>query len=128
MKEILDRLRTAFLAILVVIAVALGCIKLMTIQIVNGDAYLQESEYTSLYTQTIKATRGQIVDSKGNPIIENKVGFNVIIDASLFPSDNKEANEIIIQTVEILKENKLEWNETIPISDSKPYELSLIHI
>ena len=122
MKEILDRLRTAFLAILVVIAVALGCIKLMTIQIVNGDAYLQESEYTSLYTQTIKATRGQIVDSKGNPIIENKVGFNVIIDASLFPSDNKEANEIIIQTVEILKENKLEWNETIPISDSKPYE------
>lgn len=60
MKEILDRLRTAFLAILVVIAVALGCIKLMTIQIVNGDAYLQESEYTSLYTQTIKATRGQI--------------------------------------------------------------------
>ena len=37
MKEILDRLRTAFLAILVVIAVALGCIKLMTIQIVNGD-------------------------------------------------------------------------------------------
>ena len=33
MKEFLDRLRTAFLAIIVVIAVALGGIRLMTIQI-----------------------------------------------------------------------------------------------
>ena len=122
MKEILERLRTAFLAILVVIAVALGLIRLMTVQIVNGDAYLQQSEYTSVYTQTIKATRGQIVDANGNPIVENKVGFNVIIDDTYFPSDNKEANEILIQTVRILKEAKLEWNETMPVTDSAPYE------
>ena len=122
MKEILERLRTAFLAILVVIAVALGLIRLMTVQIVNGDAYLQQSEYTSVYTQTIKATRGQIVDADGNPIVENKVGFNVIIDDTYFPSDNKEANEILIQTVRILKEAGLEWNETLPVTDSAPYE------
>lgn len=122
MKEILERLRTAFLAILVVIAVALGLIRLMTVQIVNGDAYLQQSEYTSVYTQTIKATRGQIVDADGNPLVENKVGFNVIIDDTYFPSDNKEANEILIQTVRILKEAKLEWNETLPVTDSAPYE------
>lgn len=122
MREILERLRTAFLAILVVIAVALGLIRLMTVQIVNGDTYLQQSEYTSVYTQTIKATRGQIVDSDGNAIIENKVGFNVIIDDTYFPSDNKEANEIIMQTVEILKEADREWNETLPITDTMPYE------
>lgn len=122
MKEILERLRTAFLAILVVIAVALGLVRLMTVQIVNGDAYLQQSEYTSVYTQTIKATRGQIVDADGNPIVENKVGFNVIIDDTYFPSDNKEANEILIQTVRILKEAGLKWNETIPVTDSAPYE------
>lgn len=122
MKEILERLRTAFLAILVVIAVALGLIRLMTVQIVNGDTYLQQSEYTSVYTQTIKSTRGQIVDADGNPIVENKVGFNVIIDDTYFPSDNKEANEILIQTVRILKEAGLEWNETLPITDSAPYE------
>lgn len=122
MKEILERFRTALLAVLVVIAVALGGVRLMTIQIVNGDSYLTESEYTSIYTQTIKSTRGQIVDSEGNPIVENKVGFNVIIDDSFFPSDNKEANEIIMQTVEILKENKLQWNVTIPITESTPYE------
>ena len=58
MKEILERLRTAILVIMVVIAVALGTVRLMTIQIVNGDSYLQKSEYTSVYEQTIKATRG----------------------------------------------------------------------
>ena len=78
MKEILERLRTAILVIMVVIAVALGTVRLMTIQIVNGDSYLQKSEYTSVYEQTIKATRGQIVDVNGTPIVENKVGFNVI--------------------------------------------------
>lgn len=122
MKEFLDRLRTAFLAIIVVIAVALGGIRLMTIQIVNGDSYLAESEYTSLYTQTIKATRGQIVDHDGNPIVENKVGFNVIIDDSFFPDDNKESNSILLQTVKLLQEYELKWNETIPVTDSEPYE------
>ncbi len=122
MKEILERLRTAFLAILVVIAVALGLIRLMSVQIVNGNAYLQKSEYTSVYTQKIKATRGQIVDTDGNPLIENKVGYNVIIDDTYFPSDNKEANEILIQTTKLLEDAGFEWNETIPISDSAPYE------
>ncbi|MBQ3566522.1 MAG: hypothetical protein IJA12_05020 [Oscillospiraceae bacterium] len=122
MKELFIRLRTAFLAILVVISVALGCVKLMSIQIVNGDTYLQESEYTSIYTQPIKATRGQIVDANGDKIIENKVGFNVIIDASRFPDDNKEANAILLETLEVLKEHKLKWNDSIPISSTTPYE------
>ena len=73
MKELFTRFRTAFLAILVVVSVAMGCIRLMSIQIVNGDTYLQETEYTSIYTQPIKATRGQIVDADGKTIIENTV-------------------------------------------------------
>ncbi len=122
MKELFTRLRTAFLAILVVISVAFGCIRLMSIQNVNGDAYLQESEYTSIYTQPIKATRGQIVDADGNKIVENKVGFNVIIDASRFPDDNKEGNAILFETLQVLKEHNLKWNDSIPISDKAPYE------
>lgn len=122
MKEFFARFRTAFLAILVVISVAFGCIRLMTIQIVNGDEYLQENEYTSIYTQPIKATRGQIIDANGNKIVENKVGFNVIIDASRFPDDKKEGNAIIFETLQVLKEHNLKWNDSIPITESKPYE------
>lgn len=122
MKELFTRFRTAFLAILVVVSVAMGCIRLMSIQIVNGDTYLQETEYTSIYTQPIKATRGQIVDADGKTIIENKVGYNVIIDASRFPDDNKEANAILLETLEVLEEHKLKWNDSIPISTTVPYE------
>lgn len=124
MKEFLNRLRTAFLAILVVISVALGCVRLMTIQIVNGDNYLQKSEYNTTYTQPIKAVRGQIVDYKGKSIVENKVGFNVIIDASRFPEDNKEGNAILLETLKILTEHDLKWNDSIPISKSAPYEFN----
>lgn len=122
MKEFFARFRTAFLAILVVISVAFGCVRLMTIQIVNGDEYLQENEYTSIYTQPIKATRGQIIDADGNKIVENKVGFNVIIDASRFPDDKKEGNAVIFETLQVLKEHNLKWNDSIPVTESKPYE------
>ncbi|MGN0622018.1 MAG: peptidoglycan D,D-transpeptidase FtsI family protein [Porcipelethomonas sp.] len=124
MKEIFERLRVALMVILVVIAVALGCIRLMTIQIVNGDAYLKEAENVSVYTQNIKSTRGIIVDSKGVPIVDNKVGYNVIIDDAFFPSDNKEGNEILLSTLEILKSYDLEWIETIPVTKSAPYEFT----
>lgn len=122
MKEIFERLRVALMVILVVIAVALGCIRLMTIQIVNGDAYLQEAENISIYTQNIKSTRGIIVDNSGKPIVDNKVGYNVIIDDAFFPADNKEGNEILLNTLDILSAYKLEWIETIPVSKKTPYE------
>ena len=109
------------MVILVVIAVALGCIRLMTIQIVNGDAYLQEAENISIYTQNIKSTRGIIVDNSGKPIVDNKVGYNVIIDDAFFPADNKEGNEILLNTLDILSAYKLEWIETIPVSKKTPY-------
>ena len=99
MKEIFEKIRSAILVGVVVIAVAMGCIKLMTIQIVNGDSYLNKTTIPSVYTQTIKSVRGEIVDSEGKPIIENKVGYNVIIDDAFFPSDNKEANDILMKTI-----------------------------
>lgn len=122
MKEIFNRLRTAFLAILVVISVALGCIRLMSIQIVGGDNYFDDTEYTAVYTQPIKATRGQIVDYRGTPIVANKVGYKVIIDASRFPEDNQEGDKILLETYKILKENKLKIRESIPITAEQPWE------
>lgn len=122
MKEIFEKIRSAILVGVVVIAVAMGCIKLMTIQIVNGDSYLNKTTIPSVYTQTIKSVRGEIVDSEGKPIIENKVGYNVIIDDAFFPSDNKEANDILMKTIKILSENALSWNDTMPVSKAEPYE------
>ena len=122
MRDLLNRIRTAFLAILVVLSAAMAFIRLMSVQIVNGDDLFNESEYTSIYTQPIKASRGQIVDYKGVPIVANKVGFKIILDASKFPEDNKEGNEILIETLKLLKDNDLEWKDTMPITKEEPYE------
>ncbi len=124
MKEFLNRFRTAFLAIIVVVSVALGSMRLMTIQVVNGSNYSADTDMVSIYTQPIKAARGQIVDYKGVPIVENKVGFRVIIDASKFPTDNSEGNQVLLDTLKILKKHDLKWNDTIPISRTEPYEFN----
>ncbi|MFR4476038.1 MAG: hypothetical protein ACLT3Y_01585 [Ruminococcus callidus] len=64
---------------------------------------------TQEYTQTISATRGEIVDSSGKAIIENKVGYNVIIEPDTFPEDNAKGNQMLLSLVNILDENGVEW-------------------
>ena len=80
MKKIIEQLRLIILVLLVIVATVFGGIKLMRLQIVDGSEYLEQSKTVSIATQTIPASRGEIVDAKGKPIVQNKVGFNVIIE------------------------------------------------
>ena len=77
------------LASMLVLLASCACAwRLMKIQIVESDTYTAKRISTQEYTQTISATRGEIVDSSGKAIIENKVGYNVIIEPDTFPEDN----------------------------------------
>ena len=77
------------LASMLVLLAGCACAwRLMKIQIVESDTYTAKRISTQKYTQTISATRGEIVDSSGKAIIENKVGYNVIIEPDTFPEDN----------------------------------------
>ena len=63
------------LASMLVLLAGCACAwRLMKIQIVESDTYTAKRISTQKYTQTISATRGEIVDSSGKAIIENKVG------------------------------------------------------
>ncbi|MFR4198839.1 MAG: hypothetical protein ACLT2C_06965 [Ruminococcus sp.] len=73
------------LASLLVLASCCLCAwRLMKIQVVESERYSIQHVTTQKYTQTIQATRGDIVDSEGTPIIENKVGYDVIIEPDTF--------------------------------------------
>ncbi|MEG0615242.1 MAG: penicillin-binding transpeptidase domain-containing protein, partial [Oscillospiraceae bacterium] len=122
MNKTSDRIRAALLGILLLVSFIFCGIKLMKFQIVDGEKYLNESIRSSVGTQTINAARGEIVDSKGIPIVENKVGFNVIVECAFFPSENAEQNKIILEVVKLLKNDGLDWVDTLPITKKQPYE------
>ncbi len=99
-----------------------GVLDLMKIQIVNGDSYLEQAESTTIYTQTISAPRGQIVDASGEWLVSNKSGLNVVLDKAFFPSDDDEINRIIITAIRIFEEEGVSWNDSLPITTTTPFE------
>lgn len=126
MKKIIgEKLRIFILIALVFTAAALSFIRLMRIQIVEGEELLQMSISRTSGTQEIAAPRGEIVDINGVAMVENRVGYNIVIDYSFFPKDYESQNEIILRVASILGESYygdgLPWIENIPVSFETPY-------
>ncbi len=113
------------LCVAVALVVGLGIfagIRLMKIQVVDGEKYLAMAKHSTTATQTISAVRGEIVDSNGLPMVKNRVSYNLIIEYSFFPSDRTEQNEVILKLVKLLQNDGLSWLDDTPITLTAPYE------
>lgn len=121
MSKISDFLRSGFMIILAGAALFLCGVKLMKMQIVEGEEYLAKAKSGSTFTQQISAARGEVLDSEGRAIVENKVGYNVIIEKMFFPASYSEQNEVILRLAELLSGDGIEWIESIPVSSYAPY-------
>ncbi len=123
-RTVSSYIKLSLASTLVLVSCCLCAWRLMKIQIVESETYVKKHTYTQTYKQSINATRGEIRDSAGNPIIENKVGYNVIIEPDTFPEDNQEGNRVLLTLTNILTENNVEWNTSLPISASQPYSFT----
>ncbi len=125
MKEILRQisefLRSSFLVLLVCASASLAIYRLVKLQIVAAEEEAHPQIVESVYTQVIPAVRGEIVDCNSEPIVSNKIGYSLIIEKAYFPDDHAEGNAVIIRVLKLLKDAGYEWNDTLPISKSKPY-------
>ena len=122
LRQISEFLRSSFLVLLVLAAAGLGIYRLAKLQIVAAEEEKQQSRVSEqVYTQVIPATRGEIVDCNGEPIVSNKIGYSLILEKAYFPDDNAEGNAVIMGCVKLLKEAGYEWNDTMPITDRFPY-------
>ena len=124
MNAITEKIRAA-LIICGVLTISAGAgVKLMKIQIVDHEVY--KADKPSIYTeeQTLHATRGEIKDVRGVPIVENKLGFNVIIQKSTFPEDNREANEVILRIADFLTREGYRYYDSLPMTTEAPFEFT----
>lgn len=125
LKKIFAFLRVAIIAFMLAVVLCFIGIKLMKIQVVDGEKYLAMSKSSSTATQTISAPRGEIVDINGSALVENRASYNIIIEYSFFPKDTSEQNRIILEVAKILQADGLEWIDSTPITYTKPYEYTV---
>lgn len=97
-------------------------IRLLQIQLVDGDLYLNMTKERSIQ-QNIEAARGQIIDSTGKILNTNKIVYNVNFQYSSLMNGTTESeqNEIIYRVLTVLEKHNEKWNDSLPISKTQPY-------
>ena len=125
MKRFFEIARIAVAAALLAFSVIFAGSALMKIQIVDGEMYLMRSKTSTTAVQSVSAARGQIVDAKKTPLVENRVSYNVVINRSFFPDSTEEQNDVIIKVARLLESRGIEWIDDIPITMERPYKFTV---
>ncbi len=86
-------------------------------QLADGEKYRAAAKSLSVSTSTVKAARGEILDSNGNPLVVNRQGNSIIFKYSEFPDakNQDERNKLIHSLINLFEENNIEWIDRMPI-------------
>ena len=103
----------------VVLIASIFLIRLMTMQIVEGESYRSYLTEGYSVTKTIEASRGDIVDRYGRFLATNRVRYDITFDKNNILKNSE--NSVILELVAILEENGEEWIDNLPLSKEAPF-------
>ncbi len=86
-------------------------------QLIDGDKHRAEAKSLSVSASKVKASRGEILDSNGSPLVVNRQGNSVVFKYAEFPEAKHQdkRNELIYSLIKLFEENKIEWIDRLPI-------------
>ena len=123
MSRVSMLIRRIVLIVIIFVLLFLCIVRLISMQVVDGDAYLSETENTYTAVQKMIATRGQIFDKSGTVMTSNKAVYKVIVQKAFLPSVTQ--NEILLKAVRILQQHDEKWNDSVPITYTEPFEFTI---
>lgn len=119
MSKISGYIRFAVLAAIVIVASFMCGLRLLEIQMVDGEMYLSMTRSTYTAEQDIEAARGMIADANGVVLNANKISYSVNFQRASLRQGTE--NEIINRVLSVLIKNGEEWNDSMPITKTAPY-------
>ena len=103
------------------VLVAAACIlmllyglRLIFLQLVNGDDFKSQATNTTDYKFTVTAARGDIVDSRGERIATSVTGYNVVLNK--LQMGDEDLDSLLQRLVELFEKNGESWTDTLLIS------------
>lgn len=120
MKEKVLRNRSLILAAAVTLLLLVYLLRLMQLQVVQGESLSRKINENQYSYQTIKATRGEIFDRNGRPLVTNTTGLDVIIDmAHVVPS---EINGMLLRLTKVMEAASEDWIDDLPLTNKAPFQ------
>lgn len=120
-KDRNENVRYNIIIMLVYITGIILLLQLFNLQIVHGEEYRQTSNTRLTRESTLKATRGDILDSEGNKLVTSKIGFSLELYKTKM--DNQTFNQTILKLVQLLEKNKDKCIDNLPLK-VEPYEFT----
>jgi len=96
---------------------------LYDLQVVQGARYREQSTRKIANTETVQASRGNILDRYGRLLTTNRVGYQVTLDANLMGNEQSR-NEILLKLLEVCREQGVEWSDSLTISGTPPFRFT----
>lgn len=107
-----------FICAVILIALII-LIRLMVMQIIEGESYRSYLKEGYSVTKTIEASRGDIVDISGRPLAVNRVCYDINFDKNNVVKGSE--NAVILELISILEDNGEEWIDNLPLTKSAPF-------
>ncbi|MBR4241015.1 MAG: hypothetical protein IKR97_02215, partial [Eubacterium sp.] len=117
MGKIYKSARTTVAIVMVLATIFAFAYELFDIQITNKEYYAAQNNTVKTYKVPLEAARGEIVDRNGNPLVTNRQGNSIILNAAYFPSnkENAERNRIVFNLLSLFRKNKEEYVHNLPL-------------
>lgn len=113
--------RIAALAVILAVLLVIFLVALYKLQIVEGNAYYEESRNTVASTQRVKAARGNILDRYGRVLVSNTSCNNLVFNVDdLFDQDDP--NAVLLQMVHAVWASGDTYTDELPVTTSPPFE------
>ena len=105
------------MVLIAIAAVIIGLygMRLIFLQLVNGDSFRSQATNTTDYNFTVTAARGDIVDSAGRRIATSTTGYNVVLSKLLMGDEALDG--MLQRIVELLEADGEGWNDTLLIGE-----------
>ncbi len=90
----LERWRFRVIYILLAVVFTVYVVRLFSLQIINGKAYLEQSEENRIRNISMQTQRGNIYDRNGFVLAQNTASYNIAITPAYLPGDEGTKEEI----------------------------------
>ena len=112
-KAVVNRMR--LLIAVAAVLISLYVLRLIFLQLVNGDSFKARATNTTDYNFTVTAARGDIVDSEGKRIAASTTSYNVVLSKLLMGDEDLDG--MLQRIVELLQASGESWNDSLLIGE-----------
>jgi len=111
--------RITVIKVFLAVVLVLLSVRLFSLQVVDGKAYLETSSMRATSMVKEEAPRGVIKDRNGKDLVTNREGYKLLWLKTA--RDNDEVNGMLIRLLDILASEGHEFSDSLPIS-AFPFE------